>query len=330
MKRRVTAQAHPNIAVVKYWGKRDAALNLPAVPSLSVALERFCTRTTVEWGIDAAADSVEINGKAGSPKAVARVSALLDLIDPQRPRCRVQTANNFPTAAGLASSASAFAALALAADGAAGTQLNRDQLSAIARQGSGSACRSLWGGLVEWRMGEAEDGHDSHGLQVAPADHWDITVVVAMVNEGEKPVDSRGGMLATARSCHFYPAWVETAPADLAEARRAVIARDLERLGRVMEWSTLKMHATMLTTEPSIRYWQPATIATVQVVEDLRRQGIGAWYTMDAGPNVKVLCERADAPAVARAMAGAVDRVEVLGVGGDAVLLPSEAEGSAP
>ena len=169
-----------------------------------------------------------------------------------------------------------------------------------------------------WRV----DGADSHGIPVAPADHWDVSVLVAVVSAGKKPIGSRTGMKRTQQTCPFFPAWVEGGPSDLAEARRAVLSRDLERLGRVMEWSTLKMHSTMLTTEPSIRYWRPGTLAAVQAVEDLRRSGVGAWYTMDAGPNVKVLCESKDAPTVARALALNCDRVETLRVGADAWVEP--------
>ncbi|MEC8423681.1 MAG: diphosphomevalonate decarboxylase, partial [Myxococcota bacterium] len=193
-------------------------------------------------------------------------------------------------------------------------------LSALARQGSGSASRSLWGGWVHWRLGTAEDGQDSHGEPLAPADHWDVRVVVAMVGTGPKKVGSTTGMRDTARTCPYYDRWVETAPADVQEGMRAIRSRDLERLGRVMEWSTLKMHATMMTSEPSIRYWKPETVAAMEVVEDLRARGTGAWYTMDAGPNVKVLCAAADAPAVEAALRTVVPRVDSLGVGGDARL----------
>lgn len=312
-----TAIAHPNIAVVKYWGKRQVALNLPAVPSLSVTLDRFQTETSVTWGIDAPADEIVLNGEEADDKTRSRVSGLLDLVAPGRPRCRVTSVNNFPTAAGLASSSSAFAALALAADNAAGTHRDKAQLSALARQGSGSACRSLWGGWVEWRLGTLPSGADSHGLPLAPRDHWDVSVVVAIVSAGPKKTGSRAGMKRTQQTCPYYDAWVQTAPADVDEGRAAILARDLPRLGAVMEQSTLKMHATMLTTTPTIRYWQPGTLAAVQVVESLRAKGVGAWYTMDAGPNVKVLCETADAQTVATALAAAVDRIEVLSVGGD-------------
>jgi diphosphomevalonate decarboxylase len=316
-----TAEAHPNIAVVKYWGKRDVRLNLPAVPSLSVTLDRYRTRTAVTWGVDAPEDRLVLNGEAVHGKAATKVSRFLDLVGGlDRPRCLVESENNFPTAAGLASSSSAFSALALAATAAARQDRSLPELSALARQGSGSASRSLWGGWVHWRMGEAEDGSDSHGEPIAPQGHWDVRVVVAMVGTGPKKVGSTAGMQDTARTCPYYDRWVDTAPADVQEGMRAVRARDLERLGRVMEWSTLKMHATMMTSEPSIRYWKPETLAAMQVVEELRAQGTGAWYTMDAGPNVKVLCAGADAERVAAALSTVVARVDTLGVGGDARL----------
>lgn len=320
---RATAIAHPNIAVVKYWGKRDPQRNLPAVPSLSVTLDRFSTTTTVEWGVDAPADSFTLNGAPAPAAAAEKVSRFLDRVaGGPRPRCAVVSVNDFPTGAGLASSSSGFAALALAATAAAGQPRSPEALSALARQGSGSACRSLWGGWVEWRLGVAEDGFDSHGVPLAPQSHWDLRVVVAIVDGGAKKVGSTSGMTQTQQTCPFFDRWVETAPADVAEGRRAILTRDLERLGRVMEWSTLKMHATMLTTEPSVRYWQADSVRVLDAVDALRAAGVGAWWTMDAGPNVKVLCAAADAPAVEAALRAVVSRVETLGVGGDARLVP--------
>ena len=310
-----TAIAHPNIALVKYWGKRDVALNLPAVPSLSVTLDTFATTTTVE--VEGETDVVELNGAVASHADAARVSRFLDLLDADRPPCRVVSSNDFPTAAGLASSSSAFAALAVAGAAALGRHLGPTALSVLARRGSGSATRSLWGGWVVWEPGEQPDGSDSHGVPLAPREHWDVRLVVAMISSGPKPVGSTAGMLRTQEHCPLYPGFVASAPADLAQATDAVLRRDLPALGEAMERSTLKMHATMIATEPSIRYWKPATVAALEIVEDLRRQGLGAWYTMDAGPNVKVLCAPPDAAAVADALRSVSERVVVLGVGGD-------------
>jgi len=312
------ARAHPNIALVKYWGKRDLALNLPAVPSLSVTLDHFQTETTVTWG--APADRVVLDGRLAEGRAAERVLRFLDRVDPDRPPCQVDSASNFPAAAGLASSASAFAALALAATTAAGQQRSRQELSILARQGSGSACRSLWGGFVTWARGERPDGLDSHGSPLAPPEHWDLRVVVAVVSEGRKPVGSTEGMLRTQATSPLFPAFVAAAPERLARAVQAVRDRDLSTLGEQMERSTYEMHATMISAWPPVRYWQPGTLQVLAAVEALRAAGTQAWCTMDAGPNVKILCAAADAPAVVAAVGPLVARVESLGLGGDPVV----------
>ncbi len=313
--RSATATAHPNIALIKYWGKRDAALNLPAVPSLSITLDGFRTETTVRWG--APADLVQIDGRRVEGKEAARVLAFLDRIDPARPPVEVLSQNNFPAAAGLASSASAFAALALAATAAAGLQPDRQALSVLARQGSGSAARSLWGGWVVWDRGERPDGLDSHAWPLAPADHWDLRLVVAVVSGSRKPVGSTEGMIRTQQTSPLFPAFVAAAPERLRLAIQAVQDRDLAALGEQMERSTYEMHATMISAWPPVRYWQEGTVACLRTVEELRAQGVGAWSTMDAGPNVKVLCEAAQAEGVAERLREHAARVEVLRIGGE-------------
>ena len=318
-----TAVAHPNIALVKYWGKRDLALNLPAVSSLSLTLAPFHTRTTVRWGIAGSSDEVMLDGVLASPAASAKVSRFLDLIEPDRPRCRVISRNDFPTAAGLASSSSGFAALALAGAAAAGQPLDRVRLSRLARQGSGSACRSLWGGFVLWRRGERLDGEDSHGAPIPTPAAFSAAVVVAIVSAAKKVVGSTEGMERSRESSPTYGAWLSESEAWTEEGLAALAAGDLPRLGAVMERSTLLMHATMLTSLPSIRYWRPATLAVLDAVDQLRAAGIGAWATMDAGPNVKILCAPEDAPAVLAQVAPLVPRALVLESGGDARLEPT-------
>lgn len=314
-----TAVAHPNIALVKYWGKRDLPLNLPAVSSLSLTLSGFSTRTTVTWG--AADDRLTLDGQPIDGKEAARVFRFLDRIDPSRPPAHVASANDFPRGAGLASSASGFAALALAATTAAGRSLDRTELSRLARQGSGSACRSLWGGYVRWDRGHDADGFDSVGHPVADAAHWDLRMVVAVVDSGRKKVGSTEGMERSRTTSPYYDAWVDTAEADVDEGTAAVRARDLERLGTVMEQSTLKMHAAMHTSWPPLLYWQPGTVACLHAVHDLRSQGVSAWATMDAGPQVKVLCTPDDADAVRAALLPHAERVHVLAPGGPAELV---------
>lgn len=312
-----TARAHANIALVKYWGKRDTALNLPAVSSLSLTLDRFWTETTVSPDD---VDGVWIGDAPATGSFSARTLTFLDRLLPGRPPVRVETHNSFPTGAGLASSASGFAALTLAAASAGGLDLPMTDLSTWARQGSGSACRSLWGGFVTWRMGKEADGSDSHGTPLAPADHWDLRMLVAVVAAGPKPIGSTAAMERTRDTSPYYPAWLATAEADVDEAEAAVLARDLPRLGEVMESSTFKMHATMHTARPMVNYWQPATLACIQAVHVLRAGGVGAWLTMDAGPNVKVLCDASDATKVEAALRQHVDRVECLAPGPDATV----------
>ncbi|MEO0602702.1 MAG: diphosphomevalonate decarboxylase [Myxococcota bacterium] len=295
----VTATAHPNIALVKYWGKRDHSLNLPAVPSVSLTLDGFQTTTTVTWGAPVERvlfDGVEL---VEDP----RVSRFLDRVAYPRPPCEVVTNNNFPTGAGLASSASGFAALALAASRAAGQELDQVELSILARQGSGSACRSIFGGFVAWDMGGRPDGRDDHARPLKGPDFWDVRMVVSVVEDGPKAVGSTAGMERSRASSPLWPAWLAMSPGMVKQAIGAIHARDLERLGTVMEQSTFAMHATMQTAVPPLLYWQPTTLAVLQQVFALRAQGIGAWATMDAGPQVKVLCEAADAETVASALA---------------------------
>ncbi|MFH1469426.1 MAG: diphosphomevalonate decarboxylase [Pseudomonadota bacterium] len=312
----VTAEAHPNIALVKYWGKRDLALNLPSTSSLALTLGGFATRTTVTWGEQQ--DEVLLDGAPASAQAAARVLRFLDLVDPDRPPCRVQSASNFPVAAGLASSSSAFAALALAATEAAGRHLDPARLSALARRGSGSACRSLAGGFVHWRRGDDPDGVDSFALPVAPDPAWELAVVVAVVHGGPKVVGSTEGMLRSADTSPCYPAFVAQNERLVAQGLAAVAARDLPALAEVMERSTLLMQASMSTAWPPIRYLRSGSLAVLERIEALRAGGLVCGWTMDAGPNVKVVCSPADAEAVRGALAPLVSAAHVLGVGGPA------------
>ena len=309
-----TAVAHPNIALVKYWGKRDRDLNLPSVGSLSLTLDRFTTTTRVDFGVEV--DTAIINGRTVHGQSAHRIFEHLDRVVPGRKPAQVVSENNFPTAAGLASSSSAFAALTVAAAAAARLDLTSRELSALARQGSGSACRSLWGGFVEWRRGVALDGSDSHGVPLAPPDHWEVSMVVAVVDGAKKHIGSREAMLRTQTTSPMYKAWVTSYGRDLNQARQAILDHDLEALGAAMERSTWKMHSTALTADPGIRYIRSASLAAIESVESMRKQGIGAWWTMDAGPNVKVLCEKKDADDVANRLRALIPRVEVLGVGG--------------
>jgi diphosphomevalonate decarboxylase len=299
-----TARANVNVALVKYWGKRDTALNLPATGSISLALDGLGTEAAVAFCGGSEADRVVIDGVDAAGEEASRVARFLDLVRARarrRERASVAMRSTVPRGIGLASSAAAFAALALAASRAAGLALDPPELSALARRGSGSAARSIFGGFVEWHRGERADGVDSFAEPLAPVDHWDVRTVVAVTSTVPKAVSSRDGMLRTAAS-PFYPAWVAGAEGDLAETRAAIRARDLEALGLVAEHSALKMHAAALAARPPLVYWRPATVDCIHRVWALRAEGVPAFFTIDAGPQVKVLCAPADAPRVAAAL----------------------------
>ena len=320
----VTARSNVNVALVKYWGKRDPALNLPATGSISLTLDGLSVEARVSFG-DGAADELTIDGEPARGDERARVERFLDIVRDEAGRtdaARVTTHSQVPRGAGLASSAAAFAALALAGSRAAGLRLDAPALSALARRGSGSAARSIFGGFVEWHRGERADGSDSVAEPLLAAAEWNLRVVVAITYGGPKAVSSRDGM-ARAAASPLYPAWVASVPGDLAEGRAAIRARDLEALGHLAEHSALKMHAVGLAARPPLLYWKGATVECVHRVWSLRADGIPAFVTIDAGPQVKVLCRPDDAPQVAEALGAVpgVQRVLTCAPGGGAEVL---------
>lgn len=303
---KATARAHSNIALVKYWGKRSAALNLPTNGSLSLTLDRMHTTTTLEWSESLASDACTLNGEAAQGEAARKITDFLDLVRGVaglNHRAIVQSFNNFPTAAGLASSASGFAALALAATKAAGVELGPRELSILARQGSGSASRSIFGGFAEWKRGEREDGLDSYAEPLPSRGLEDLSMIVTVLVPGPKPISSRNGMNQTTLTSPMYPAWLQTVQADIDGARGAIATGNFEDLGKIAEANCLKMHATMITTKPPILYWQPATVGLMHKVAAMRSEGLPCYFTIDAGPNVKVLCRAKDADAIERELA---------------------------
>jgi diphosphomevalonate decarboxylase len=307
MTMRATAVAHPNIALSKYWGKREHGHNLPAVPSLSVTLAGMATTTTVAFDPALSADHFVLGGEPASAGAAERVTALLDRVRSAagiEARAEVTSENDFPTAAGLASSASAFAALALAATSAAGLRWDSARVSDLARKSSVSAARSVYGGFVALSAGAAEPpGEDDlAAMAVAEPDHFPLRVIVAVTREGPKSTLSTEGMLHTQRTSPFYPAWVATAPALYARVRAAVLERDLHALGTAAEESALRMHAAAIAACPGLIYWAGATVEVMDDVRKLRARGVAAYFTIDAGPHVKVLTTADHAPEVERAL----------------------------
>ena len=299
----VTARACANIALVKYWGKRDALLNLPAAGSLSLTLAALTTETTVQFDEALADDELVLDGAAVPAQAgdVRRLTAFLDLVRAQAGipiHARVASRNNFPTASGLASSASGFAALAAAATAAAGLELPPRELSILARRGSGSAARSVFGGFVRMHAGSTSD--DAYAEPVASPLAERVRMVIAVVGGGApKSHSSRDAMDHTAATSPMYRAWLELVPRDLEVAEAALAAGDLERLGALAEANALAMHASALAARPAVVYWRPATLALLEKVRGLRACGVAAWATMDAGPHVKVLTTADDASTIA-------------------------------
>jgi len=303
--REAVAVAHPNLALSKYWGKRSRVGNFPAVPSLSVTLAGLTTRTRVRWRSDLATDRIVLDGKALQGTEAERARELVDRVRRGLgldARAEVESRNDFPTASGLASSASGFAALALAAVQAGG-DWDAARVSDLARRASASAARSVFGGFVELEAG-APDGREDDLLAarpVAPPGHVPLVVLVCVTTEDRKAVGSTDGMRATMARSPYAGAWLDHAPRLHAELLGALIARDFARMGELAEHSALAMHACALAA--GVSYWNAGTLAALGAVWALRREGTAAFATIDAGPHVKVLVQPADAARVRERMA---------------------------
>lgn len=315
------AVAHSNIALAKYWGKADIGRNMPAVPSMSMTLSGMFTETVVTFAPDLTHDELHLNGVQAGDKELVRVVRGLDLVRHEANtnwHARVSSRNNFPTASGLASSASGFAALILAARAACGLADDRTTSSAFARQCSASAARSVYGGFVALPLG----AESAERLTVPSS--FQVELLVAVTQEEAKAVGSTEGMVHTRETSPYYAAWVEHAPELYAKAVAALSAGDLTTLGPLVEQSTLLMHASMFGAAPAVIYWSDATLRVIHAVRKWRRSGLEGYFTMDAGPHVKVLARREHSDDLARALAGVegVKRVIRCGVGPDAHIEP--------
>ncbi|MFN8384055.1 MAG: diphosphomevalonate decarboxylase [Anaerolineales bacterium] len=315
----ITALAHPNIAFIKYWGNRDNGLRLPVNGSISMNLDGLFTRTTVSFS-SPKRDSLLINKQEVTGKGLDRVSYILDLVRKManiNERADVTSENNFPAGAGIASSAAAFAALALASSRAAGLTLSEAQLSVLARRGSGSASRSIPAGFVEWRMGKSEE--DSYAFSIAPADHWNLVDCVAIVSSSHKKTGSTEGH-AIAGTSPLQEARVADAPRRIEICRNAILKKDFEAFANIIEHDSDIMHSVMMTSNPPLMYWQSATVEIFHQVREWRESGLPVGYTVDAGANVHVLCLGEYAKEVEKRLREipGVSDVLVAGVGGAA------------
>ncbi|MFN8404001.1 MAG: diphosphomevalonate decarboxylase [Anaerolineales bacterium] len=293
-----TAEAHPNIAFIKYWGNRDNKLRLPMNGSLSMNLDGLTTRTTVSFQPSLPFDELVINGHEVAGAGLQRVSQILDLIRAMgniKDRAEVLTENNFPSGAGIASSASAFAALALAGSKAAGLDLNERELSRLARRGSGSASRSIPGGFVEWQAGATDE--DSFAFSIAPSQHWNLVDLIAVVSAAHKKTGSTEGH-AVAPTSPLQAARVDDAPRRLDICRAAILEKDFNSFASIVELDSDMMHAVMMTSAPALHYWKPASLAVMEAVRAWRADGLPVCYTVDAGANVHVITVESEAHAV--------------------------------
>ena len=323
---KATASANSNIAFIKYWGNRDESMRMPVNGSISMNLAGLETCTSVTFSDLRQDDSLIINGRPTTGAACQRVSVFLDLVRQMagiNTRAEVTSESNFPLGAGLASSAAAFAALALAATKAAGIELNEAGLSRLARRGSGSACRSILGGFVEWQMGGGEA--DSYAVSIAPPGHWHLVDCIAIVSSDPKATGSTEGQALVGTS-PLQAIRVSDAPRRLELCRNAILQRDFGALAGIVELDSNMLHAVMMTSNPALFYWQAATLTVMQAVRAARAKGLPVCYTIDAGPNVHVITEAAEAEHTAgllRSLPG-VNEVRTAYVGGPAHVLSGE------
>ena len=352
------AEASPSLALIKYWGKQEDGVNIPATTSIAVGLDALRTRTTVRTGTPGHAADMPSHGTgtpshaAGTPHHTAGTgldespdfSVTVDgeiqdphhfsaVINALRSRARelgvrragdrldIESHNNFPTAAGVASSSSGFAALVLALDAYFELNLEPQEASRTAREGSGSAARSVYDGFTRFDAGA------SAARQLYPADYWpELRVLVALTDTGRKPTGSRSGMNHTRNTSPFYRPWVDDSFSLAEAAARALGNRDIEALGTHMRESYLRMTGTMLAASPAVIYWKPESLALIELCARLREQGIAAWETMDAGPQVKILTTDTDLAAVRDAVeqSGAARRTIESAAGGTVIMHANE------
>ncbi len=288
---KVTTLAHPNIALVKYWGKRDEQLNLPAVGSISVTLDELQTRTTIEKLIGKCQDEIIFNDVIADEKEAEKIRKYIDLFrekSNEKIYLKVATSNNFPTSAGLASSASGFAALAKGLSEIFELKLNAQELSRIARLGSGSAARSIFGGYVQLHKGILPSGEDCFAEQILTADDFPLKTIIAITDKTPKKVSSRKGMKESQQTSPYYNSWVESSDNDLLVMKKAIIEKDFFTIAEISIQSCLKMHSVMMTTQPPLIYWNSKTFAIIEQVLKMYNEKFPVFFTIDAGPQVKI------------------------------------------
>lgn len=323
--KKAAVKANSNIALIKYWGKKDENLIIPYNDSISLTLEEFYTITKAEV-IEADKDEFYLNGDLQEGIEYDKFKAFVDLFrekSEKEIKVKVESKNYFPTAAGLASSASGYAALAGALDQIFDLNLSKKEISIMARKGSGSASRSVFGGLVQWHRGNSDQTSFAEKIEDPT---WDIGMLAIIVNDKKKKILSRAGMKQTVETCPYYKTWVESTHKDIDQMRDAINRKDFEAIGKLAEFSALKMHATMMATDPSIIYMEGLSIEIINRVKQMRAEGIKAYFTMDAGPNVKIITQEKYVDKIKESLSDIVERDRMIysGVGKDLEILEVE------
>ena len=284
-----------NIALIKYWGKRDKDLILPYNNSISMTVDGLYTYTTVDFDNKYTNDIFVLNDrevKRNSEEYKKYIGRFLNIIREKYNidlRVKIVSKNNFPTSSGLASSASGFSALSTAINSALNLGLDKKELSILSRQGSGSSTRSICDGFVEWKKGEMEDGSDSYAEQIIN-DWSNFRMVICITTEEEKKIKSRAGMAQSVSTSPMYSGWLLGIDEDLQIMRKGIKEKNFSIVGKTAEENCLKMHAVMMTTKPSILYWNNVTMNIIQSIIDWRENGLESYFTIDAGSQVKILC----------------------------------------
>jgi len=305
---KATASANANIALIKYWGKRNEELILPQNSSVSVTLEGLKTVTTVDFDKKYKKDNFTLNGKKISGEPFERIAGFLNIIRKMAGsglKAKIFSKNFFPTATGLASSSAGGATLALASSKAIGLDLNKKGLSLLARRNSGSASRSIEAGFVEWEKGEKEDGTDSFGKQVCDKDYWpEFRIIAGVLNEEEKKTKSRPGMKQSVQTCPFYKVWVENSEKQAKQIKKFILEKKFTKLGELAENNALMLHSVMFNTILPIVYFSEKTVEMIKAVRKWRASGLECYFTIDAGPQVKIICLEKDIPEIKRKLKG--------------------------
>ncbi|MCX6801065.1 MAG: diphosphomevalonate decarboxylase [Candidatus Diapherotrites archaeon] len=301
---KVTVKANANIALTKYWGKKDAALKTPWNSSTSVTLEGLETTTTVDFDKQYKKDIFILDGKecAEETDEYKEVKEQLDIIRKKAKmnlKAKVVSKNDFPTAAGFASSASGLAALTFGAAKAAGLNLSVEELSKISRMGSGSASRSLIDGFAIWHKGERADGEDSFAEQIAPKEFWpEFRILGCVISKKAKKIKSRAGMAQSVKTSPIFKQWYEHAEIDAQKMVELIKKKDFVALGELAQHNCILMHACAMTTLPPIIYWAPGSLEVMHRVLELQDEGVKCYFTLDGGPQVKIICLEKDVPKI--------------------------------